>query len=50
MNVRKEKLTFLRQKGIDPFGARFDRTHTTKDIKEQFDNLTKEELDKQKKS
>lgn len=48
MNVRKEKLTFLREKGIDPFGDRFDRTHNTKEIKQQFANLTKEELEQQK--
>lgn len=33
MQVRMEKLHFLRERGIAPFGQRFDRTHTTRDIK-----------------
>jgi lysyl-tRNA synthetase class 2 len=32
MLVRREKLNFLIEKGIEPFGNRFDRTHTTADI------------------
>jgi lysyl-tRNA synthetase class 2 len=45
--VRREKLAQLREQGIDPFGHRYERTHYTKDILEQFDNLSKEELDPQ---
>jgi lysyl-tRNA synthetase class 2 len=42
--VRREKLEELKAKGIDPFGERFDRTHKTSTIKEEFDQYTKEEL------
>ncbi|HHY75124.1 MAG TPA: lysine--tRNA ligase [Bacillus bacterium] len=42
--VRREKLEQLRDKGIDPFGKRFERTDSTKTLKEQYDQFTKEEL------
>lgn len=42
--VRREKMNHLREEGIDPFGSRFDRTHHSKELHEQYDNLTKEEL------
>ena len=32
--IRREKLNTLREKGIDPFGHRFDRTSNSKKIKE----------------
>lgn len=42
--VRREKLDFLREMGIDPFGTRFDRTHNTNTFKTEFSKFTKEEL------
>lgn len=42
--VRREKLDFLKDKGIDPFGSRFERTHTSKQLIELFDAYSKEEL------
>lgn len=42
--VRRQKLASLVEKGIDPFGQRFNRTHNTQTIKEEFGNFTKEEL------
>ena len=42
--VRREKLEFLKDKGLDPFGQRFDRTHNTNTLKEAFDKYSKEEL------
>ena len=42
--VRIEKVNELRKKGIDPFGSRFDVTSNSKEIKEKYDNMTKEEL------
>ncbi|WP_017754947.1 lysine--tRNA ligase [Calidifontibacillus oryziterrae] len=45
LKVRREKLSQLREKGIDPFGKRFDRTDTSKSLVEQYGNYTKEELD-----
>lgn len=34
--VRREKLEFLKERGIDPFGQRFDVTHFSKQIKEEY--------------
>ena len=30
--VRREKMNSMRENGLDPFGKRFDRTHTIKGI------------------
>ena len=35
----------IRENGMDPFGKRFDRTHNTQQIKEQYEEFTKEDLD-----
>ncbi|MBM4765285.1 lysine--tRNA ligase [Bacillus sp. B15-48] len=43
--VRREKMNALREKGLDPFGKRFERTHHTGQIVREFENLDKEELD-----
>jgi len=45
VRVRRDKMTSLRESGIDPFGKRFERTHDTQEIKELYDQLSKEELD-----
>ncbi|WP_240628647.1 lysine--tRNA ligase [Bacillus salacetis] len=50
LRVRREKMDTLRQKGLDPFGKRFDRSHTSQEIKEQFDSFTKEELEEKEAS
>lgn len=42
--VRREKLEFLKEKGIDPFGHKFDVTTNSKEIKEMYADKTKEEL------
>lgn len=47
MLTRREKLKSLQEKGINAFGQKFERTHTAKDMVEQFADLTKEELDSQ---
>ncbi|MDD4169877.1 MAG: lysine--tRNA ligase [Desulfotomaculaceae bacterium] len=39
MRVRREKLAELRDKGIEPYGARFERTHTTSFILANFEDL-----------
>ncbi|NLA07179.1 MAG: lysine--tRNA ligase, partial [Firmicutes bacterium] len=39
VRVRMEKLETLRAKGVDPFGARFERTHLSKEITENFPDL-----------
>jgi lysyl-tRNA synthetase, class II len=47
LKVRREKLHKLREKGLDPFGKRFDRTHTSKELLSLYGEITKEELDEQ---
>lgn len=43
--VRRNKMQNLIDKGIDPFGSRYDRTATTKSIKEAYLDKTREELE-----
>ncbi|HEY4554045.1 MAG TPA: lysine--tRNA ligase, partial [Bacillaceae bacterium] len=45
LRVRRDKMNSMREMGIDPFGKKYSRTHTTQEIKEQYDALSKEELD-----
>ncbi|MBB3909128.1 lysine--tRNA ligase [Anoxybacillus rupiensis] len=45
LRVRREKLSKLRQKGIDPFGKRFERTHKAEELFELYGGLSKEELE-----
>jgi len=45
MVIRREKLEFLKGKGIDPFGKRFDRTHHSKQFKDAFELIDKEQLE-----
>ncbi|WP_028781804.1 lysine--tRNA ligase [Thalassobacillus devorans] len=45
MRVRREKLEAYREKGLDPFGDKFVRTHLAEDLKEQYESYTKEELE-----
>lgn len=44
MQVRLEKMEQLREKNIDPFGHRFERTHLSKELHAAYDGHTKEEL------
>ena len=46
--IRREKLEFLKEKGIKPFGSRYDRTDNAKTLVEKFGELSKEELEEQK--
>ncbi len=43
--VRKDKLNQLYDQGVDPFGGKFERTHTSQQVVEQFDAFSKEELE-----
>ncbi|MDM5196863.1 lysine--tRNA ligase [Fictibacillus enclensis] len=45
LRVRREKMNNLRESGKDPFGTKYVRTHSAKDILEQYQDLSKEELD-----
>ncbi len=42
--VRREKLKTLRERGIDPFGQKYVRTHSAKEIVSLYGELSKEEL------
>ncbi|WP_409273010.1 lysine--tRNA ligase [Neobacillus sp. SCS-31] len=43
--VRREKMNELRQKGIDPFGKKFERNANAKSLIEQYGEMEKEELE-----
>ncbi|PDY47748.1 lysine--tRNA ligase [Bacillus pseudomycoides] len=43
--VRREKLHNLREQGIDPFGKRFERTNSTKELLNLYGEFSKEELE-----
>ena len=43
--IRRQKMEELREKGIDPFGHAYARTHRSGDIKREYGECTKEELD-----
>ncbi|MFW5913599.1 MAG: amino acid--tRNA ligase-related protein, partial [Bacillota bacterium] len=42
--VRREKMDDLENRGIDPFGHRFNRTATSKSIKDAYDHYDKDTL------
>ncbi|MER2227043.1 MAG: lysine--tRNA ligase [Carnobacterium sp.] len=42
--VRREKLDTLRERNVDPFGGRFERTHLSNELHEAYDEFSKEEI------
>ncbi|MGI6377789.1 MAG: lysine--tRNA ligase [Bacilli bacterium] len=44
--VRREKVNKLIKLGIEPFGQRFERTHLSSKLREEFGDKSHEELDK----
>ncbi|SDY94400.1 lysine--tRNA ligase [Thermoactinomyces sp. DSM 45892] len=44
LQVRREKLQNLRDRGVDPFGQKFIRTHHAADVTSRFEPFSKEEL------
>lgn len=42
--IRREKMAALAEQGIDPFGKRFERTADSAQLKEKYNDKTKEEL------
>jgi lysyl-tRNA synthetase class 2 len=44
LQVRREKLKNLFNEGLDPFGKRFERSHTAGSMEVEFGQLSKEEL------
>jgi lysyl-tRNA synthetase class 2 len=47
MIKRREKMTELREAGIDPFGHRFDRTHMASELHALYDDVSGEDLEAQ---
>ncbi|MEC1525215.1 lysine--tRNA ligase [Neobacillus niacini] len=45
LRVRREKMNTMRDNGLDPFGKRFERTHSISELVEQYGELEKEELE-----
>lgn len=45
LRVRREKMSSMREKGLDPFGKRYDRSDDTKSLIEKYGEIEKEELD-----
>ena len=45
LRVRREKMNTMRENGLDPFGKRFDRSHSTNVLIEQYGELEKEDIE-----
>ncbi|CAM3690959.1 lysine--tRNA ligase [Marinicrinis lubricantis] len=45
LSIRRNKLTQLKDLGIDPFGQKFERVNYAKDVLDNYDGMTKEELE-----
>lgn len=45
LQIRRDKLDELRKLGIDPFGAKFERSHAAKDVLDTYGEMTNEELE-----
>ncbi|MER1987690.1 MAG: lysine--tRNA ligase [Solibacillus sp.] len=43
--VRRQKMTDIRENGLDPFGGRFERTHLSTEVVADFDQFDKEQLE-----
>lgn len=43
--VRRQKMQAFREQGMDPFGARFERTHASQEVIDQYGEFSKEELE-----
>jgi lysyl-tRNA synthetase, class II len=45
LRVRREKMNTMRENGLDPFGKRFERSHSIVELVEQYGELEKEDLE-----
>lgn len=45
LQVRRDKMNSMREKGLDPFGKRYDRSHNIKELVGQYAELEKEDLE-----
>ncbi|NOJ72887.1 lysine--tRNA ligase [Paenibacillus alvei] len=44
LQIRRNKLDELRKLGVDPFGTKYERTTTAKEVLDKYDGMEKEEL------
>lgn len=44
MLQRRKKLDMLKEKGVNPFGERYERTHYTRDVIDNFDDMEGEQV------
>ena len=44
LQVRRDKMQAMQESGRDPFGSRFERTHTAEQIKEQYSDIIKRRI------
>ena len=47
MIARRDKMAEMCEAGMDPFGHRFERSHTAAELHELYDNATAEDLEEQ---
>ncbi|SET84129.1 lysyl-tRNA synthetase, class II [Oceanobacillus limi] len=45
MRVRREKLDTYRTQGLDPFGGKFTRTNVAEELHQQYEDISKEDLE-----
>ncbi|MEH7014194.1 lysine--tRNA ligase [Neobacillus niacini] len=45
LQVRRDKMNAMRERGLDPFGKRYDRSHNIKELVGQYAELEKEDLE-----
>jgi len=45
LQVRREKMNAMRERGLDPFGKRYERSHNIKELVEQYGEAEKEDLE-----
>src|SRR5699024_4097336 len=50
MQIRREKLKTYQEKGLDPFGGKFMRTHIAQELQGLYDAFSKEELEEKNES
>ena len=48
LQVRRDKVHNLQERGIDPFGSRYERTHLAADIHETHGDKSEEELERER--
>ena len=45
LQVRRDKMNAMRERGLDAFGKRYDRSHNIKELVEQYAEVEKEDLE-----